>query len=330
MKKLILALLAVAVAAPLAAQDKTPYSESAVAYAVAESDSAKVKKLLATPVADMTAEQKNHLNHFFIIAAETCQPRATVIHHETSSGTFGSYIPKCNKAQNAKILEWLLSLDQVSNSFVIDVQKNEKNGIYTFDAVTPISRLKTNNPAALRALLPKLDPCTIALTQMQAVQPNDTNYHVYADVWRTNGCSLSKIKRMGQKEDHKIGNDNAWSVGIKPLEKAWTEPESWSDSHKDWMTLVYETGKSRAYLIQTYGNPTFYEAPFDYREIFTYRRVLSQRENDNTYYKVADYIYTLDRGVVTHVQYKVLKDGIHFYALALKTIDLDEFKKKGY
>lgn len=241
-----------------------------------------------------------------------------------------SYI-KCNKAQNTKILEWLLNMDQVSNTFVINEQKDEKTGIYSFDLVTPISRLKTNNPEALRALLPKLDKCTIMLTQMQAVHPNDTNYHVYADAWRVSGCSLSKIKRMGKAADEKSAySASTWNIGIKPLEKAWTEPDTWSDSQKDWLTLVYETGKTRDYLMQTYGNPTYYDSPYDFREIFTYRRMLPQRDNSTDYYKIADYIYTLDRGVITHVQYKEIKKDIYYYELALKTIDLDEFKKKGY
>ena len=335
MKKIILLFSLFMGAGVLCAQDTKPeYNESAIATAIAGSDFAAAQKLLHVPFKDMTTAQKNHLNHFFVIAAETCDKRTHNLVHETLSGNFDtiySNLIKCDKAQNTKILAWLLSMDQVSNSFVVDEQKNEKTGIYSFDLVTPISRLKENNPEALRTLLPKLDKCTIALTQMQAVHPNDTNYHVYADAWRANGCSLSKIKRMGKKADHKSAFDSiTWDIGIEPLEKAWFEPESYEDSQKDLYQLVYETGVSRADLLKTYGNPTYYESPYDFREIFTYRRMVPQREKDSTYYKIADYIYTLDRGVVTHVQYKLIKGDIHYSALALQTINLDEFKKKGY
>ena len=335
MKKICLLLSLFICAGVLFAQAQQPqYNESDIAYAVAESNLAKAQKLLGIPFKEMTEKQKNHINHFFLIAAETCDKRIHNIIHETPSGNFPTIFSndvKCNKAQNAKILEWLLSMDQVSNTFTINEQKDEKTGIYSFDLVTPISRLKTNNPEALRALLPQLDKCTLILTQMQAVHPNDTNYHVYADAWRANGCSLSKIKRMGQTTDQKLSfNKQIWDIGIKPLHNAWTEPSAWDDSKKDWMTLVYETGKTRDYLMQTYGNPTYYDSPYDFREIFTYRRVLPQREKSTEYYKIADYIYTLDRGIVTHVQYKEIKNDIHYYAFALKTIDFDEFKKKGY
>lgn len=334
MKKIILLLGLFICAGALNAQtEKTEYSESAIANAIAESDFAKAQKLFNISPQNMTDAQKTHVHHFFVIASEVCDKHPHDIVHETPSGhfyTIYSYSIKCDKAQNAKILQWLLAMGKISDTFVIDEQKNEKTGIYSFDLVTPVSRLKTNNPEALRALLPQMDKCTLILTQMQAVHPNDTNYHIYADAWRANGCSLSKIKRMGKKADHKPDYTQNWDIGIKPLEKAWTEPDSWEDSKKDWLKLVYETGKSRDYLLKTYGNPTFYESPYDMREIFTYRRVLPARDNSTDYYKIADYIYTLDRGVITHVQYKPIKDSIHYYAFALKNIDLDQFKQKGY
>ena len=319
MKKLILCLAALSCTLSAAGNDE--YSEYKIASYILESDFDKAAPLIKK----VPEDQKNHLNHFFWIAAEVCHPKAKSLIHNTDSGSFPSMWTKCDKAKNEKILNLLSDLQQVSDVFAIAEKKDPKTDIISFELVTPLTHLKAGNPQALRTLLPKMDKCTIALTQMQADQPNDTSYGRSADFWRNAGCSVSKIKRAGKYVEKKNYN-NTSELGITWLSDAWTKPDDWSNE-KDFFDLVYEIGTSREQLISTHGNPTFYEHPYDFREIFTYRRMLKR---DVINYKVADYIYTLDRGIVTHVQYKLIKAPIYYGDLATKDVTADQFKQKGY
>jgi hypothetical protein len=321
MKKLILFLAALGCALSPLAAGNDEYSEYKIASYILESDFDKAAPLIKK----VPADQKNHLNHFFWIAAEVCHPKATSLIHNTDSGSFPSMWTKCDKAKNEKILNLLLDLQQGSDVFAIAEKQDPKTDIISFELVTPLTHLKAGNPQALRTLLPKMDKCTIALTQMQADQPNDTSYGRSADFWRNAGCSVSKIKRAGKYVEKKNYN-NTSELGITWLSDAWTKPDDWSNE-KDFFDLVYEIGTSREQLISTHGNPTFYEHPYDFREIFTYRRMLKR---DVINYKVADYIYTLDRGIVTHVQYKLIKAPIYYGDLATKDVTADQFKQKGY
>lgn len=321
MKKIILFLAALCIAPALYASSANEYSEYTIASYILESDFDKAAPLIK----NVPADKKNHLNHFFWIAAEVCHPKAKSLIHDTASGSFPSMWTKCDKAKNEKILNLLLDLQQVSDVFSIAEKKDPKTDIISFELITPLTYLKAGNPEALRTVLPKMDKCTMALTQMQADQPNDTYYGRNADFWRNAGCSVHKIKLIGKHVEKKNYN-NTSEVGITRLPDSWTKPDDWNNQ-KDFLDLVYEIGTSREQLISTHGNPTFYEHPYDFREIFTYRRMIKR---DVINYKVADYIYTLDRGVVTHVQYKLIKAPIYYGDIATKDVTADQFKQKGY
>ncbi len=184
----------------------------------------------------------------------------------------------CNKENNVEIIRILLEKGADPNR--IHFKRTEANSNYA--AVTLAYELKEWNPAALKYILPKMDKCLAAATQMQGADPSKPNYYVYADYWRNNNCSFENYKTM--------------RTGLVK------DQEFQAILGKDKEAVFKKMGK----------NPTVYEHPSEHREVLTYKKVETREGGGCTvgakgcwktfYTEEYHYVFTLDRGVVTKIQ----------------------------
>ncbi|MBO7237797.1 MAG: hypothetical protein J6U96_00705 [Elusimicrobiaceae bacterium] len=184
------------------------------------------------------------------------------------------------KKKNAEIIGLL-----VQNSDV-DVNKLEftrLDGNTRYVALTYAGKAKEWNPLAVKYFLPKMDKCLAALSQMQNADDSKPNYYVYADYWRNNNCSITEQ----------------------------TAKITWGSEMMQ--TLFKLIGTDKQAVEKAFGKtPTVYEHPSEHREVLTYKKVETkegggtvggQKGEFKNYYTYAhDYVFTIDRGVVTNVQ----------------------------
>ncbi len=188
----------------------------------------------------------------------------------------------CNKEQNAQIIKMLIDRGTNPNKFV-NFEKKEANTLYIVETVT--DKLAVWNPQALQSVLPKMDKCLIALTKMQTAEPSNPKYFAFADYWRNNQCS--------------IDNYNLRWFGKT------TEREN----------AAFLIGKTKADVKAKYGEPKLYEHPSEHREVLTYKKAEERQElgkyeagvrAKEIYTDEVDYVFTIDRGVVSKVQVKTV------------------------
>lgn len=188
----------------------------------------------------------------------------------------------CDKEKNAQIIKMLIDRGADPNKFV-NFAKKEADTLYMVETLT--DKLALWNTQALPVVLPKMDKCLVALTKMQTAEPTNPKYFAFADFWRNNSCSIDKYNLR------------------------------WFGSTTDREKAAFLIGKTKEDVKNTYGEPTVYAHPSEYREILTYKKAEERKELGKyeagvrayeIYTDEVDYIFTLDRGVVSKVQVKVV------------------------
>ena len=203
------------------------------------------------------------LDRYLTYAAGICNPYRRPLVGDNAK-------PVCQKENNAKIIQVLANMGAKSNKiqFFID------QGYSLFRAKTIVSDLKEWNSMAVPYVVAKIDKCLVALTQMQEADDKKPNYYVYADVWRNNNCSTS---------NYEISYDT-----ISNSEERKVYP--FIGTNKE--TVQKEFG----------ATPTIYDHPSQYREVLTYKKTKERTDGIHYFIEEYDYIFTIDRGVVTKIQ----------------------------
>ena len=296
MKKFIIFLAVILFTAPLWAKTK-PSVSYRLAEAIAASNYKKVKKLLPS-LQDNKKDQ--YRKHLFFIASFVCLPDSPVIVNQDVYSIPHypkTIIPVCKKEENAKIIELFLDGNNKDDvAYLLHYQDaNEKNkNVETVKLLTPLYYLKKSRPDLIPQIADKLDQCTVALTQMQELTPDAPYYYSYADYYRANKCSLNKDDLI----DLKSRRYSAVGFGERD-----SRDDIWESYQlKVAGDMVLSLGMSKTELFEKMGMPSYYETPSEFREIITYR-VLEEFYGSQI---VRDYIYMLDRDVVTKVEIKTL------------------------
>ena len=299
MKKLFIFLLALLFVAPAWAKTEHPISYQ-LAEAIGASNYKKVQKLLP----QLRDNKKDRLRkHLFFIASYVCLPDSPIIVNDSS---LYYYFPKeikpvCKKKENAEIIELLLADDNKDDvSLILHYKEGtESNGnIAGVSFLTPLHYLKMSRPDLIPQIAEKLDPCTVALTQMQELTPEDQYYYTYADFYRDNQCAT-------QDDDYiELDNKKPGKVGFGSRYASWTDGYGnlSSEQLKEYGKWALDIGKTKLDLLEEMGMPAYYETPSEFREIITFRKV----KMDEFITGVYDYIYTLDRDVITKIERKYL------------------------
>lgn len=298
MKKFTIFLAVILFTVPLWAKTK-PSVSYRLAEAIATSNYKKVKKLLPALQDNKNNQYRKHL---FFIASFVCLPDSpTIVNYDTDYYYIKNYPkeikPVCKKEENAKIIELFLEGNNKDDAaYLVHYQdgKESNKNTETVKLLTPLYYLKKSRPDLIPQIADKLDQCTVALTQMQELTPKDPYYYSYADFYRDNKCALNK-------------DDVIDLESIKYSTVGFGEKGS---SYSIWETytleiagdMVLDLGMSKMELFEKMGMPSYYETPSEFREIITYR-VLEQSYSSQI---VRDYIYTLDRDVITKVERKTL------------------------
>jgi len=188
----------------------------------------------------------------------------------------------CDKEKNAQIIKMLMDRGTDPNKNVYFVKK-EANTLYMVETLA--DKLAMWNPQALPVVLPKTDKCLVALTKMQTSEPTNPKYFAFADFWRNNQCSIDNYNLR------------------------WFGPTTEREN------AAFLIGKTKADVKAKYGEPTLYEHPSEYREVLTYKKAEERKElgkyeagvrATDIYTDEVNYVFTLDRGVVSKVQVKVV------------------------
>ena len=250
------------------------YYKDPLILAVLSNDVEGVKKALADKgtekVSSFTSEQ----------AVGVCEPYRTAKAQEPFKVECDETKDPDVKKKNAEIIGLLAQSADVNFNKLKFVKVD---GYTRYVAQTYAAKLKDYNPAAVKHLVLKMDKCLAALSQMQNADDSQKNYYVYADYWRNNKCSIA---------------DEAAKIN-------WGSEKS--------QQLFKLIGQDKAAVEKIFGDkPTVYEHPSEHREVLTYKKVetreggskvVGQKGEFKTYYTEAhNYVFTLDRGVVTNVQ----------------------------
>jgi len=278
-----------------------------LAEAVAKSDYKTVKKLLPKLVDN--DKQLRLRKHLFYMASAVCAPGVNEIYCD--SGDCRDNFPKkltpvCKKEENAKIIQLFLADNNKDDATLVlrlRFEHEQPDGIGYLQFLTPLTFLKKGQPDLIPQIADQLDPCIVALTQMQELTPNEPYYWTYADFFRDFGCKVS--------DDDYIELESLFpdSAGFSYFSKSsfdYGYNLRWEEVRKH-DAMAFRIGLSKAELTKQLGAPTYYNTPSEGREELTYRRLL----DDNAEYVLKDEIYILDRDVVTHVKNKFLAS---FYA----------------
>ena len=197
----------------------------------------------------------------------------------------------CNKENNAQIIRTLLKNGAPSDAFAIE---DKNNLMPPLDADTVSYRLQEANPELLVELMPKLDTCMLALTQISHPNPDEADDGLYAAYWLKENCSLSKMNFLGVEF---YEQKNRQTVSILP--------------EKDFNDYISELGLSRDALIKKLGEPNFIEQKNASTEILTYRE--AKNLDKTKLINIVDYNYTLKHGVVIKKDEKTLASGLRPY-----------------
>ena len=197
----------------------------------------------------------------------------------------------CNKENNAQIIRTLLKNGAPSDAFAIE---DKNNLMPPLDADTVSYRLQEANPELLVELMPKLDTCMLALTQISHPNPDEADDGLYAAYWLKENCSLSKMNFLGVEF---YEQKNRPTVSILP--------------EKDFNEFIAELGLGKEALIKKLGEPNFAEQKNPSTEILTYRE--AKNLDKTNLINIVDYNYTLKHGVVIKKDEKTLAYGLRPY-----------------
>ena len=250
------------------------YYKDPLMLAVLSNDVEGVKKALAEKGTEKVS------SFVFDMAVGVCEPYRTAKVQEPFKVECDETKDPKVKEKNAEIIGLLAQKTEVDFN---KLKFTLVDGYTRYVAQTYAAKLKEYNPLAVKHLVLKMDKCLAALSQMQNADDSQKNYYVYADYWRNNKCSIA---------------DQAAKIN-------WG-----SDKTKQLFKLI---GQDKAAVEKIFGNkPTVYEHPSENREVLTYKKVetregggkvVGQKGEFKSYYTEAhNYVFTIDRGVVTNVQ----------------------------
>ena len=232
------------------------------------------------------------------MASQVCAPDTTQICHLTSNEKATEFpcIKNlvCNKENNAQIIRTLVNNGVPSNA--ITIKRDYHVDDYTkLDIFSVSYNLQKSNPELLNEIMPKLDKCMLALTQMSHPNPNEADDGFYATYWAENKCSLQKMNLLGfQIVNHKKH---------KPVIVLFAKEDL-----QDFENL----GMTKEELIKKLGEPNLYQQKNNTTEVLSYRRMYKapiQKEKIN----IMDDIYFIKHGVVVKKDVKILAFDVRPY-----------------
>ena len=245
----------------------------------------------------------------FYMASQVCEPNTTQLCHLTSNGKPTEFpcVKElvCNKENNAQIIRTLVRNGAPSNAVTIKYRGNLSD-ILELDIYSVFYNLQKSNPDLLNEIMPNLDKCMLALTQMSHPNPDEADDGLYAAYWAENKCSLQKKNILGfQSVDSKQN---------KPTITLFAKSD-----FEDFENL----GLTKEELIKKLGEPNFYQQKDNTTEVLSYRQA---REAHTYSYEpkkiyIADDIYFIKHGVAVKKQYRSLLYGVRPY------VDRDKIAK---
>ncbi len=232
------------------------------------------------------------------MASQVCAPDTTQICHLTSNEKTTEFpcIKNlvCNKENNAQIIRTLVKNGAPSNSVTLnyagDLSDTTKLDIFSISY-----NLQKSNPELLNEIMPNLDRCILALTQMSHPNPDEADDGLYATYWTENKCSLNKMNILGVQ----VVNNKKNKPIITPLTK---------DAIKEFENL----GITKEELTKKLGEPNFYQQKDNGMEVLTYREAQKNNIDPNTV-NIVDDIYFIKHGVAVKKQHKWLADRLRPY-----------------
>ena len=235
------------------------------------------------------------------MASQVCVPNTTQLCHLTSNERATEFpcVKKlvCNKENNAQIIRTLVRNGAPSSAVTIK-EKGNLSDTSELDIFSVSYNLQKSNPELLNEIMPKLDKCMLALTQMSHPNPNEADDGLYAAYWTENKCSLQKKDILGFQSIVSKKNQPTITLFVK-------------SDFEDFENL----GLTKEELIKKLGEPNFYQQKDSTTEVLSYRRT----EDAHTYsYEpkkiyIIDDIYFIKHGVAVKKQYKVLLYGVRPY-----------------
>lgn len=263
---------------------------------------------LATRIKNLPKDKQGRL---LWMAAGVCVPNTKQICHldENLKKTEFPCITKglvCDKKNNAQIIRMLLKNGAPSDGLAIE---DKNNLLPPLDADTVSYRLQKANPELLLELMPILDECMLALTQMSHPNPNEADDGFYSAFWLQNDCSLSKMNFLGVE---------FYEQKNRPTVSLLRED--------DFNEYIAELGLSKEALIKKLGDPNFLKQKNTSTEILTYRK--AENIDKTKLINIVDYNYTLKYGVVIKKDKKTLAFGLRPYVDREKIAQYET--KRGY
>lgn len=250
---------------------------------------------LASRIKTLPEEKQARLLY---MASQVCEPNTTQICHLTSNGKATEFPCVknlvCNKENNAQIIRTLVNNGAPSNALTI--KRDYHVDDYTkLDIFSVSYNLQKSNPELLNEIMPKLDKCMLALTQMSHPNPSEPDDGLYATYWAENKCSLQQMNLLGfQTVNHKKH---------KPVIVLFAKEDP-----QDFENL----GMTKEELIKKLGEPNFYQQKDNTTEVLSYRKMDKmpiQKEKIN----IMDDIYFIKHGVAVKKDVKILAFDVRPY-----------------
>lgn len=281
----------------------------AAVEAIAKSDMDAFQRV-APRIKTLSAEKQARLLY---MASQVCVPGTTQICHLASNGKTTEFpcVKKlvCNKENNAQIIRTLVKNGAPSDAITIKYD-NYSGDNTKLDIFSVSYSLQKSNPTLLNEIMPKLDKCMLALTQMSHPNPDEADDGLYATYWAENKCSVQKMNLLGFQSVNSKNNKPT----ITPIPK---------DDLKDFENL----GMTKEELTKKLGEPNFYQQKDNTTEVLSYRKMDKmpiQKEKIN----IIDDIYFIKHGVVVKYDAKILALDVRPY------VDRDKITpyetKRGY
>ena len=236
-----------------------------------------------------------------LMASGVCVPNTTQICHLTSNGK-ASEFPcikniSCDKENNAQIIRTLVKNGAPSDGvvYVVAYNSNYNYKVLPLDVSTISYNLQKANPELLVELMPKLDKCMLALTQISHPNPDEADDGLYATYWLKEKCSLSKMNFLGYE-----------------IYEKKNRPEVYISNSTDDILEMEGYTLSKEELIKKLGEPNFIEQKNPSTEILTYRKYVGAYINFKDI-DIVDDNYTLKHGVVVKKEDKLVARKLRPY-----------------
>jgi len=231
------------------------------------------------------------------MASQVCEPNTTQICHLTNKGNATEFPCikniSCDKENNAQIIRTLVKNGAPSNAITIKYQEDLSDT--ALDVYSVSYNLQKFNTDLFNEIMPKLDKCMLALTQMSHPNPDEADDGLYATYWTENKCSLNKMNILG----------------FQFVETNKKKPTIYLFS-KDDMKEFENLGITKEELTKKLGEPNFYQQKDKGMEVLTYRKAeIAPFRSINV--TIIDDTYFIKHGVVVKKQNKLLADNLRPY-----------------